>query len=252
MKKKGQGGTTDVVVETGSKKPAPSNGNAKSGIARYFVTSLVPAAVILLVGVGLLGWLQFARQQAVNDALLADVVAAHQATLINEQLAYARKLADRIAASDLVDVTSEQVAADTAARLSEALPGASVHVVASGQLLLPATLSFSARDVVQKARTSDQPVVTVLPGSTPVIHVGVATASRGVVLLTWKMERIKALLGGESRTDAHITAKLGNALLFEAGTPSAGEAHTVSADAEIMITATVPPRANDPALLVLF
>src|SRR5690606_35676777 len=184
MKEKAQGSSEEVIVETGDKKQALSNGNGRSGIARYFATSLVPLVIILVLGVGLLGWLQFARQQAINDALLAGVVASHQATLINEQLAFAKRLAVQFAARDRGAGSSEQMAAESAARLSDALPGASVHVIASGQLLLPETLSFSAQEVGQKARTSDKPVVTVLTGSIPVIHVSVATTGRGVVLLT--------------------------------------------------------------------
>ena len=253
MKKKGQGDSAAVVesgYDTDTKTKPKSEG--ASGIGKFLVSGLVFMVIILVAGIGVLGWLQFARQQALNDATLAEVVATQQATLINEQVGFARNLASRIAASELIDTSDEAVAAASATRVSDALPGANIQVIAAGQLLLPETLSFSAREVVQKARASSEPVVTVLPGNPPMIHVGVATPDKGVVLLTWKMDRIKTLMETQNRTGAKVMVMLGNASLFAVGEASNGQAHSASADADITVSVTVPPRANDPALLVLF
>lgn len=254
MKKKGQGDSAAVVVDSGNGKDAKTKAKSEgaSGIGKFLVGGLVSMAVILVVGIGLLGWLQFARQQALNDATLAEVIATQQATLINEQIGFARNLATRIAASELVATGDEVAATASAKRVSDALPGANIHVIASGQLLLPESLSFSAQEVVQQARASSEPIVTVLPGNPPVIHVGVTTADKGVVLLTWKMDRIKTLMESQNRTGAKISVMLGNASLFAIGQANSGQTHSVNADADIKISVVVPPRANDPALLILF
>lgn len=252
MKKKGQGGSAAVVVDSGKDAKTKTKSEGASGIGKFLVSGIVSMAVILVVGISVLGWLQFARQQALNDATLAEVVATQQATLINEQVGFARNLASRIAASELIATSDEAVALASAARVSDALPGANVHVIASGQLLLPETLSFSAQEVVQKARGSSEPVVTVLPGNPPVIHIGVRTADKGVVLVTWKMDRIKTLMETQNRTGAKVSVMLGNTSLFAVGEASDGQTHSVNADADIKINVVVPPRANDPALLILF
>ena len=253
MKKKGQGDSAAVVVDSGNGKGAKkTKSEGASGIGKFLVSGIASMAVILVVGIGVLGWLQFARQQALNDATLAEVVATQQATLINEQVGFARNLASRIAASELIATSDEAVATASATRVSDALPGANVHVIAAGQLLLPETLSFSAQEVVQKARASSEPVVTVLPGNPPVIHVGVSTADKGVVLLTWKMDRIKNLMETQNRTGAKVSVMLGNTTLFAVGEASDGQTHSVNADADIKVNVMVPPRANDPALLILF
>lgn len=252
MKKKGD--SAAVVVDSGNGTDAKTKAKSEgaSGIGKFLVSGVVSMAVIMVVGIGMLGWLQFARQQALNDAMLAEVIASQQATLINEQIGFARNLTARIAASELVDTGDEMAATASANRVSAALPGASIHVIAAGQLLLPDTMSFSAQEVVQKARGAGEPVVTVLPGNPPVIHVGVATADRGVVLLTWKMDRIKTLMESQNRTGAQVSVMLGRASLFDIGKASSGETHSVNADADIKISVMVPPRANDPALLILF
>lgn len=253
MKKKGQGDSAAVVVDSGNGKGAKkTKSEGASGIGKFLVSGIASMAVILVVGISVLGWLQFARQQALNDATLAEVVATQQATLINEQVGFARNLASRIAASELIATSDEAVATASATRMSDALPGANVHVIAAGQLLLPETLSFSAQEVVQKARASSEPVVTVLPGNPPVIHVGVSTADKGVVLLTWKMDRIKKLMETQNRTGAKVSVMLGNTSLFAVGEASDGQTHSVNADADIKVNVMVPPRANDPALLILF
>lgn len=253
MKKKGQGDSAAVVVDSGNGKGAKkTKSEGASGIGKFLVSGIASMVVILVVGISVLGWLQFARQQALNDATLAEVVATQQATLINEQVGFARNLASRIAASELIATSDEAVATASATRMSDALPGANVHVIAAGQLLLPETLSFSAQEVVQKARASSEPVVTVLPGNPPVIHVGVSTADKGVVLLTWKMDRIKKLMETQNRTGAKVSVMLGNTSLFAVGEASDGQTHSVNADADIKVNVMVPPRANDPALLILF
>src|SRR5690606_36722487 len=123
-------------------------------------------------------------------------------------------LASRIAASELIATSDEAVATASATRMSDALTGANVQVIAAGQLLLPETLSFSAQEVVQKARASSEPVVTVLPGNPPVIHVGVSTADKGLVLRTWKMDRIKKLMDTQNPTGATVSVMLRNTSLF--------------------------------------
>lgn len=251
MKKKGQTDSADVVVESGTEKK-PAAKKSASGIGKFFVGGMASMAIVLLVGMGLLGWLQFARQQATSDARLAEVIATQQATLISEQVGFARNLARRIAASPLVDTSSDMAALASGTRLSEALHGVSVNVFAAEQLLLPKTLSFSAQEVVQTARTSTEPVVTVLPGTPPVIHVGMATPDKGVVLLTWKMDRIRTLMESQNRIGAHISVTLGEAALFTLGEANNGEVHESPAEADIRVRVTVPPRASDPALLMLF
>src|SRR5690606_26324693 len=69
---------------------------------------------------------------------------------------------------------------------------------------------------------------------------------------TWKMDRIRTLMETQNRTGARISVMLGNTSLFAIGDASSGQAHSVNADADIQISVTVPPRANDPALLILF
>lgn len=246
MKKKNDAeNVTDAKAKPGKAKKEKTAVAGASGISKFMVGGLIVITVVMVAGLGVLGWLQFARQQALSEGRLADVIANQQATLIDEHIGYARKLTEHIAASGVAG-------AGNASGITEMLPSAEVLIIPASQLLLPDTLSFSARALIQQARKEEKPVVAVLPSSVPLLHVAALMPNNNVVLLSWKMERIKGLIEGQNNSAAHIEITVDKAKLLEVGSITEGQSASVSADAGVSVTVTIPPGANDPALLILF
>ena len=246
MKKKNDvENVTDTKTKSGKTKKEKNAVVGASGISKFMVGGLIVVIVVMVAGLGVLGWLQFARQQALSEGRLADVIANQQATLIDEHIGYARKLTAQIAASGVARPGD-------ASAITEMLPSAEVLLIPASQLLLPDTMSFSARALIQQARKEEKPVVAVLPASVPLLHVAALMPNNNVVLLSWKMERIKGLIESQNNNAAHIQVMVDNAKLLEVGNVTEGQSASVGADAGITVKVTIPPGANDPALLILF
>lgn len=254
MKRKDEGNKD--IKKTSSRKAA---GNAEkssgggSGMARFMMISSVLMSVVLIAGLSSLAWLQFARQQAVTDSLMARQMANQQVTLLNEHIAYAKQMLTDITMSDFAQQSDSTFSSQERGRLiGQMLPNAQLHILSSDTNQLPNELSFSAREAVQQAREMTESVIAIVPGAPPLMLIAQKMPNGNVALLTWKMARIEALLRTEDTTNAYIKISRSGVDILSMGSPSNGESVTLSASGEMVVTVTLPPGASDPSLLILF
>src|SRR5690606_30913111 len=152
-----------------SKKKAKGKASrpaAAQGIQRFMlISAAITVALLVALGAGL-SWLhEGERERTANRtaqalvqqpaALLSQAINLSQASV--ETLAASYAVRDALASGRSPEVVSQQ--------LSSQLPTSRVHLVRAGELPR-ATLSFTARDLIQQARENTPPVV-LLPGNTP-------------------------------------------------------------------------------------
>jgi phosphomannomutase / phosphoglucomutase len=254
MKRKDEG-NKDIKKTTSRKaagKAEKSSGGG-SGISRFMMISSLLMAVVLISGLSSLAWLQFARQQAVTDSLMARQMAGQQVTLLNEHIAYAKKMLTDIAVSDFATQPDGALSSQERGRLiTQMLPNAQLHILSADINQLPEELSFSAREAAQQAREITEPVVTIVPNTPPLMLIAQKMPNGNVALLTWKMARLEALLRTEDTANAYIKVSRGSADILSVGRPSNGESVTLNASGDMVVTVTLPPGASDPSLLILF
>lgn len=256
MKKKGESEAAPVTDAEAPDKKSRKKAVTSTGVGKFMAGGALFLVTVIGAGVLLLGWLQFGRHQDLADQATANLLATQQSVLVSEHIAYARKLTKRIATSELVAQNTDASAANALGpRLAELLPGVEVTLIPPGQVLVPENLAFSAREVIAKARDSDAVQFVIVPGQPPVLYLAGRTPTRGVVLLTWKLERMAALLTTQDIGDASVQVSLSNGgpVLFSAGPASTvGQEVVVTSESGVQIRAVVPRAGGDPALMVLF
>ena len=254
MKRKDDG--SGDIKKTSSRKSAGTaekSSGSGSGIGRFMLISTVMMSVVLISGLSSLAWLQFARQQAVTDSLMARQMAGQQVTLLNEHIAYAKNLLDGIIESDLAKGVDGAHSRQERGRLiTQMLPNAQLYILSADINDVPAELSFSAREAAQKAREGTEAEISIIPGEPPLMLIAKKMSDDSVALLSWKMARIGALLQTQDKANVHIKISRGRADILTVGTATNGQSVTLNASADIAVTVTLPPGASDPSLLLLF
>jgi len=252
MKKKGQ--------STDAPEAAPAKGKKKAvvekektteagGLAKYIIAGVLVLLIVIGGGAATLGWLQFGRQQEINDIKFADLLARQQLTLVNEQIRYARSLTEDLAETVFGNSATPQISAE---QLGGMLPGASAFLVPPGQVLLPDSLSYSAQETIQQSRTGEQAIVSLVPGKPATMYIAASAPNKGVVLLTWPLDRLQKLMSEQDLRGAFIEVTANKVTLFTVGQPGAGTVASPRGDSGVVLNLTLPPGASDPGLLVLY
>lgn len=224
-----------------------------SGIGRFMLISTVMMSVVLISGLSSLAWLQFARQQAATDSLMARQIAHQQVALLNEHVVYAKDLLDAIIESDVAKGMGGAHSPQERGRLiTQTLPNAQFYILSADISDVPAELSFSAREAAQKAREVAEAEISIIPGVPPQMLIAKKMSDDSVALLSWKMVRLGALLQSEDEANVHIKISRGRTDIFTVGTATNGQSVTLNASADITVTVTLPTGASDPSLFLLF
>lgn len=252
MKKKGQSSASEVTAPADKSKAAKKIEKPKDshGLGKYIIGGALVLLIVIGGGAATLGWLQFGRQQEVNDGHLAELLARQQVTLINEHIRYAQNLASDIATTTFSGADIDAV--KQSKRLTQMLPGAQALLVPPEQVLLSESLTFSAQETIQKARTSDAPIVSLVPGKPATMFVAAAAPNKGVVLLTWPLDRVQTLMGSQDLRGAYVNVTANNVTLFTVGSQTAGIQVMPRGDAGVVLKLTLPPGAGDPGLMLLY
>lgn len=219
--------------KAGSKTSRPA---AARGIQRFMLAS---AAITLLLmgalGAGLSYLHQGERERTANQAaqllvlqpaaLLSQAINLSQASV--ETLAASYAVRDALASGRSPEVVSQQ--------LSSQLPASRVHLIRIGELPR-ATLSFTARDLVQQAHEHTPPVV-LLPGNTPQLLFARRTPDgQGILLVEQDLsDTLKHLRRLDMQTGGVRIVQAGTPVL-QLGNPQGPERATVQASGGLTLT----------------
>ena len=199
------------------------------------INGAVTVALLAALGTGL-SWLHQGERERNADqtaqalvqqpaALLSQAINLSQASV--ETLVASYAVRDALASGRSPDVVSQQ--------LSSQLPTSRVHLIRAGELPR-ATLSFTARDLVQQARENDPPVV-VLPGSAPQLLFARRTPDgQGILLVEQDLsDMLKQLRRLDMQTGGVRIVQAGTPVL-QLGTPQGPERATVQASGGLTLT----------------
>ena len=255
MKKK-KPETEDIAVtdhdnDSGASPPAPGGGG---GMARFILMSvLLTTLVTLLAGAGL-GWLQFVKQQELSEIALAGEVARQNATLVGAVVKQSEALADHLAGSEVIrNAVLSGRTGEAGAIASQMVLGGKVVLVPADSLQEAEELSFSARDLILKARRGETPLPVFLPGDPPTLLVARAMPDGAVLLLQQRLKVVSDLLGEQDLQGGWVTIQSkDNQTLFSAGSQTEGQTARAPSMAGATAVAVMPPRDQDPGLLMLY
>jgi phosphomannomutase / phosphoglucomutase len=233
---------------------APTRSRSGSGMGRYLGSAVIVSALVVIGGNLAMGWLQFGRHQAISEQLLASTLADQYTALLGDVVRSAEASAAGIAANPAIDAVFSAESDVDVAVLSAALPGTTLTLIPPGQILLPDTLSFTARNLLQQGRGADAPVSTIAPGAPPVLYVAQRTPSGGMVLLEQPLASLAQLIGRMTPDNVHIVLRQpGSQTLFSSGVAAQeGQRAEQKATGGIEVVVVVPRGTQDPGLLTLF
>ena len=230
------------------------NQRSGSGMGGYMVGAVMLSAVVVITGSLALGWLQFGRHQAMSEQLIARTLARQYTSLLGDVVRSSEAAVNNIVASPALDQAFADTSGSIARVLAAGLPGSQLTVVPPGQVLPPEQLSFTARDLLQKARDTETAVSAMVPASPPVLYVAQRASSGGVVLLEQSMGSLGQLMSRMTPEQIHLVIRQpGGQPLFTSGQPaSEGQQATSDAAGGVEVVVTVAKGAQDPGLLTLF
>lgn len=209
---------------------------ATGGMQRFMLTSAAITVVLMVtLGAGLSYLHQGERERTANHtaqalvqqpaALLSQAINLSQASA--EALAASYAVRDALASGRSPEVVSQQ--------LSSQLPSSRVHLIRAGELPR-ATLSFTARDLVQQAR-NDHPPVVLLPGNTPQLLFARRTPDgQGILLVEQDLsDTLRQLRRLDMQTGGVRIVQAGTPVL-QLGSPQGPERATVQASGGLTLT----------------
>ena len=225
-----------------------------SGMGGYMVGAVMLSAVVVITGSLALGWLQFGRHQAMSEQLIARTLARQYTSLLGDVVRSSEAAVNNIVASPALDQAFADTSGSIAGVLAAGLPGSKLTVLPPGQVLPPEQLSFTARDLLQKARDTEAAVSAMVPATPPVLYVAQQARSGGVVLLEQPMGSLGQLMSRMTPEQIHLVIRQpGGQPLFTSGQPAAeGQQATSDAAGGVEVVVTVAKGAQDPGLLTLF
>lgn len=237
--------------QKGGAKPNQRTG---SGMGRYLISAIALSALVIIGGSMALGWLQFGRHQAMSEQLIARTLARQYTSLLGDVVRSAEASVSSIVASPSIDQAFTDASGDTAGMLAAALPGSTLTLLPPGQVLPPENLSFTARDLLQKARETESAVSAMVPATPPVLYVAQKAGNGGVVLLEQPMSALGQLMARMTPERIHLIIRQpGGQPLFTSGQPTTeGQQADSKAAGGVEVIVTVPKGAQDPGLLTLF
>lgn len=229
---------------------------AGSGMGKYMVGAAVITAITVIVGSLAMGWLQFGRHQALSERLLAKTLATQYSALLADVVRHGEQSVSGLASHPAI--SSAQTDANGTiidGALIAALQDARAIYIAPNQVLPPESLSFTARDLLQKARESQQAAVSALmAGKPPLMYTARRTPEGGIVLLEQSLAQLGKLVSRMTPESVHLVLRQsGGQALFTSGEAGRGGEQAIeNAAGGIEVVVTVPPGTQDPALLMLF
>lgn len=240
-----------VLDDVGTKKSRRRGG---TGLGRYILIAILATTFVTAAGGLTMGWLQFVKQKEIADTALAGEMARQHAHLVSAVVRQAQAQAQQLARGELVtSAFAQDREAQTAALLSQLVLDGVVTLVPADSLQLASGLSFTAREMLLKARKGERPAPAFLPGEVPVLLMAEPTESGGVLLLEQRLSVLSSLMQQQKLEGAWVTIKSAdNQVIFSVGKPIEGQRGAVESAAGARAEAVVPPSAEDPALLMLY
>lgn len=261
MKKKNDTGSTDEPTKTGPKGGQKGDKQKQdkvrktgSGILNFALPGLGATALVILIMSLVLAWLQFGRHQELNERRLANALAQSQTSLLELSLNHAQGRLKRVAKSAWVGQALEKGEVRQAEeRLTALVPGR-VHVLPDTLSLSERDLSFTARDLVKKARDGETPEPVLLPGDPPrLLHARAAAQGPGAVLMRASLAQLQARLKEQNLEQANSQIKQeGGSEIFARGNGHDGVDVSTEAPFNVRVRLTLPSSSQDPAMLLLF
>jgi len=237
-----------------TKKTAAGEKKPNSGIGRYMVSAIALSSLVIIAASLLMGWLQFGRHQTISEDLLAKTIATQQASLVGQSIRQLEASVVSISANPALSDAFADPAGTTANALIAALPNSTMTLLPPGQVLLPESLSFTARELIQRARQAEFAVVSdIIPGNPPILYAARQSNDGGIVLIEQPLSDLHQTFSRLDIGDAYLVIRQpGNKPLFSIGkTVSQGQQASRSV-AGLEVLVTIPRGAQDPALLNLF
>lgn len=257
MKKKST--STDVSGEnkkskSASKQKTVATGRAGSGVSGYMISALVVSAIAITSGSLALGWLQFSRHQAMVEQQLARTLANQYTALLNEVVSDTEAAVASIASNPAIVDASIEPNGPSANALLAGLPNSKMTLLPAGQVLPPESLSFTARDLLQKARDASAPVSAMVPANPPLLYVAMRASNNAMALIELPIGDLGLLISRMAPDGIHVVIRQpGGQPLFTSGTASSnGQQFDSKAAGGVEVVVTVPPGTQDPGLLMLF
>ncbi|WP_304504407.1 phosphomannomutase/phosphoglucomutase [Alcanivorax sp. 1008] len=236
------------------KKAAKQSHRTGSGMAGYMFGAVALSAVVIIAGSLALGWLQFGRHQAMSEQLIARTLARQYTSLLADVVRDAEASVNSIVTNPALDYAFDDASGSIAGALAAGLPDSTLTLLPPNQVLPPETLSFTARDLLQKARETESAVSAMVPGNPPMLYVAQQAGGGGLVLMKQPMGALGQLMARMAPDQIHLVIRQpGGQPLFTSGQPTAeGQQADSKAAGDVEVVVTVPKGAQDPGLLTLF
>ncbi len=257
MKKKNETGSKEEAKKAGQKGEQQKQGKSRktgSGILNFALPGLGGTTLTILGMSLVLAWLQFGRHQDLNEKRLANALMQSQTSLLELSLNQVNERVERIASSAWIGQALEKGRVSQAEqRLAELVPGR-VYVLPDNLSLGQRDLSFTARDLVQKARDGTTPEPVVIPGDTPrLLSARAAPEAPGAVLMSAPLGELQGQLKSQDLEDGHLQIEQqGGSEIFSRGNVQDGVKISGQAPFNLRVRLELPASSRDPALLLLF
>ncbi|WP_245932510.1 phosphomannomutase/phosphoglucomutase [Isoalcanivorax indicus] len=227
------------------KKPEKHNKKASSaapqtgGMNRFIIATCVVAALAVGALTAFSGWLLYGPAQQQRAVELANTLLQQPVALINQKVAATEAQLEVLARSSAVRQGFDGDPDTAALRLSQQLPDFTITLVPTDERIPRAALSFSARDLVQQARTGQAPGAVLIPGS-PLRLVAARGSEdgRGIVLVEQSLEPLVSQLRRMSLPGGGIEIRQqgNNTTLVSIGQPRGETIASATAAAELTLT----------------
>lgn len=240
-------------------RPAQASGaeGQGSGVIAYGAALCGIAIIIMGLTAVAMAWLQFGQHQDRSAEQEASVYAEQLAGMINISLRNSEALADALAGSDAVAAAfGQDDLALAAEHLSRSMPNARVFLARHDDRTPLRDLSYTARDLVQRARTEERPPITLLPGPPPVVLVARRLqGDMGMLLLEQKLSALHQQLQTTNLSGGSLeitAAGIKEPIFSRQGVHTNGTLAVRSASGDAQVRFTLPPNPGDPELMTLF
>ena len=243
-----------------AKKTRPDNSKPAttgSGLSRYLITALAISLIAIGAGSFALGWLQFERHQAQAEERVSASLASQNAALLTAVIQQAEDAARNIAAYPETSAALLEPTGLVARTLQAAHADLTIHFIARGQGALPESLSFTARELINKAQSeSDKTHSALTPGNNNApaqLFAASQSRAQGTVLIQQDLKNFQALLARLTPDQAHLEISQSSGRpLFALGQPNDGIVASRNVTAGWVAKASLPRGSMDSSLFSLF